>query len=224
MKRILILIFCFAFNVTLCNLANIAHLAKQVITYACPQAQKALFKELKTTNSKQLTNTNTLILLMHALIQSSCPVAMHGKHIPATYAMLHVPGYLDTLRYIAANPLHESVVKGYSYELERALELMQEGHQILHFQYKLSDGLISRTIDIHTDKCMVECKNMKWPNCFNEYLFNQFCDQQHLVNHYNTTHNTQLQYQVSSKQPISQNWKKWFCQRNINTHESPSQT
>lgn len=220
MKHILPLFFCLAFNISFSNVPLIARLAKQILTQTCPQAGNNLQRELSKTSAKQLSCTNTLFLIMNALLQIPCPVATHGQHIPSTYPMHYVPGYLDNLRIIAANHYHESIVKGYSYELERALELINEGHEILHFQYKLTDGSISRTVDIHTDKCMVECKNIKWPNCYNESLFRQFSDQHKLVKHYNKAHDTHLYYQVSSKQKISEKWKTWFIKQQIDTHES----
>ncbi len=214
-------LFVFFFvHTSLCNIARIAHLAKQAIFSTSPKIERELQHELKKIKAEQLTCINTLFLLIHALIQMPTPVAIHGQCIPSSYKLIHVPGYLNTLRYIAANPYHESIVKGYSYELERALELIETGHKILRFHHILSNGSISREIDIHTDQAMVECKNIKWPNCFNEKLFNQFSDQQRLVEDYNKTCNCSYIFQVSSKQSISERWKKWFATRNINTHES----
>lgn len=141
---------------------------------------------------------------------------------------MQVPGYPELRRKLAQS-LDDSrlwIAKGYPYELETALYLLCKEHQtILAFEKKYIHPVSKkkREIDIVTNCCACECKNITWESV-QQYpyiaaqLAMQFTEQNELVRSgvVGVQH-----FMVCSKNPIPFNWKLWFAQRNILYMEGP---
>jgi hypothetical protein len=199
-----------------CNLPRslrVAHtILKQSIPRKCTKTSLQPSSSSKNTSDKALTKTLLSLKKLPVYLHSYQSILM----LSATL-FLHTPGYIETLR-LVTDTHNEIMIKGHMFEIERAISLHAEGEKILHFNTILTDGTISREIDIQTDEHMVECKNITWRQNSSK-LKKQFIEQKALVEHFNQTHDCNCIYQVSSKQIIPHKWKIWLIQQNIEIHE-----
>ncbi len=139
-----------------------------------------------------------------------------------------VPGYprlKNQLDKALKNP-HRYTAKGYVYELEVALYFLEKENQtICAFEKKYTHPLarFTREIDIITDSCAIECKNIDWDSVQrSEYISSliarQFCEQNELV------HSGVVgvpYFMLCSKNQIPFTWKVWLAQRGIFYMEGP---
>lgn len=139
-----------------------------------------------------------------------------------------VPGY-DTLKnrlYASLDTKTQQQIQGYAYEFEVAWYLEQvEKHTIRSFEQKYTHPVLSftREIDIVTDFCAIECKNINWDaiqrsDYITAHVTKQFIEQGELVR----AGLVGVPYfMVCSKNQIPFNWKVWFHQRSILYMEGP---
>jgi hypothetical protein len=138
-----------------------------------------------------------------------------------------VPGY-DCLKKKLSKSFENPnrFAKGYLYELEVALHLMHTRREtICAFEKKFSHPWCfhTREIDIITDRCAYECKNINWESVqcsdyITQLLVAQFAEQAMLV----ASGVVGVPYfMVCSKNEIPVEWKWWFAQHAILYMEGP---
>ncbi|MEX0849297.1 MAG: hypothetical protein WD055_03645 [Candidatus Dependentiae bacterium] len=217
MKHSLLFIVFFTAQAAECNLPKILRTTHAILKKNISKKTTAgTFSQFKKTEQSKsddaLTETLSSLEKLSAHLHSYRSMLM----LSATL-FLNTPGYIETLR-LVTDTHNEIMIKGHAYEIERAISLYEENETIKHFNKILTDGTLSREIDIQTDEHMVECKNITWHQSSSK-LKKQFIEQQALVEHYNQVHDCNCIYQVSSKQTIPHKWKIWLIQQNIEIHE-----
>jgi len=159
----------------------------------------------------------------------------------ATQNFLHVSGFRERLAYLFMNIESELLTKGLLYELEKAVQIIDDNkhvdpgqcQKIESFNQKITikdeaGCNITREFDIITrnafgdQKCFIECKNINWSfmsidtNKNNIYKHKQqFLEQRYIVYCLNKLHATRHSYKVSSKQSIPVSWKNWLTSQSI---------
>jgi hypothetical protein len=131
-------------------------------------------------------------------------------------------------RYLSAIACgNQNFIKGTHYELERAIELHNDGVYVCGLGLRVYHDHIVREFDIFTDMAWIECKNVNWQILINSALFfsnfeNQLMAQKNLVDTYNRYYSQKqkIRYQVSSKNPIPYCVKQLFTYHDIDSYES----
>lgn len=139
-----------------------------------------------------------------------------------------VPGYatLKKRLYASLDTKKEPHIQGYAYELLVACYLVHaEKQTVCAFEQKYThpELCFTREIDIITDRCAIECKNISWEAVqrsafITASIAKQFSEQAALV------HAGLVgvpYFMVCSKNPIPFAWKTWFWQQAILYMEGP---
>ncbi len=230
MKR-LILSLCIALNgvslFALPHATQVRQLAQAILQKGTPSI-RSLQEKLSVTLKKVRPahykgNPKLLHLCLQASLQKNEQHMLYTFKEPLLFSwskFVHTPGYLPTLHKILANLQNQNMVKGHAFEIERAVTLNQEGEEVLHFNRRISTGTVRREIDLQTTNRLIECKNINWRNGRRKKLRKQFSDQLLIANHLSLKEKTNYLFEVSSKQQISESWKRWFVQQNISFNES----
>jgi hypothetical protein len=141
-----------------------------------------------------------------------------GQIVKKTDALFsHVPGYKKVVKNLHAS-FNESS-KGALYELQVALEFHSRGHKICAFEkiYKDEKNGCMCELDIITDLCGIECKNInwhsaeKWPKVIPK-MHKQIKDQQALIN---SGVVGVSQYIFCSKNEIPLIECDWLCEQGV---------
>jgi len=115
-----------------------------------------------------------------------------------------------------------SFVKGHMYEVETALSLHDQGEKITHFGYSFycNHTHTNRSIDIATTSQLIECKNINWKSYKNNSKFTRKIKRQ-LMSYQTLSleNDDELPFLLYSKQPITNDWKAWLDDNNIEYKE-----
>lgn len=132
----------------------------------------------------------------------------------------------DIRRVYATNP---AFLKGFLFELEKAIMLVERGEEIQALHKDIYDPLSEslkdkREVDILTQRYAVECKYYKWASLLPEQrqkVKNQLMAQKKIVCAHNAYYGTCHDVLLCSKTPIPQNMKQWLYDCDI-PYEDPS--
>jgi len=107
---------------------------------------------------------------------------------------------------------HLNTARGSMYELEKALELIEQNEFPLELEKHLTFESTSREFDIITSKRLIECKNVDWSKIMSGKLANmkgQFGSQIKIAKGRGKI------FEVHSKRPIPDVLKQWFGKKGI---------
>lgn len=134
-----------------------------------------------------------------------------AKHI---HVLEKIPGAMDLLQKVEKCGLKSSQIgqlgtaRGAMYELEKAIDLINKGEEVIQFSMKIG----GREFDIITKSKILECKNIKWDFKTAEQILEKkgtFGSQKKLAESLGKT------FEIHSKQPIPEIWKRWFIEKGI---------
>lgn len=140
-----------------------------------------------------------------------------------------VPGYDKLINkfHTALQGRLSHTAKGQLYELEVAFDLYKHGHEIKAFEIFYTDEQsgYAREIDIVTDQCAVECKDIQWNYLLGSPKVRQRFERQ-LYEQYTIVASGAVGAEVHyfifySKQPIPSWQKKWLKEQHIFYMQGP---
>ena len=195
--------------------------------------QKKVLDELK---SKHTTPpdiaTLPLIINLFSFGKNYPMVTNNQKTLErSVHQFKNVPGFQKTLLTFLCHLNNPETAKGYLYEVQRAVAL--------HDAYRLSDPIKafnthqsvvqngvkhSRQFDLITRNFRIECKDRDFDQLpvaswSSKQIRNQLLTQRDIVETYNEEHDTDITFQLSSKQPLPIAWQEWLQENEIDFFE-----
>lgn len=184
--------------------------------------QLRLVNALKEVSGFKGCNKEHMSLVIHALAYKNTLPHLNLNESILTQSLDYFydkPGYLSVLiKTLVTGALHhDNQFKGYLYEIETAVEIENTEKEIVQEFCKIVQvDKQKREIDLVTDKAWIECKAIhNTPTKNLNSLKKQVLAQKALLDAYNETHETNLNYWVSFKENISDSLKQWLEKNNI---------
>jgi len=184
--------------------------------------QSTLLQALKTTNHTDFTHEPIqLFLATQALTRHSRyhHLVAYERDLLTSFAIFKdTPGYLETLHRILSHADQREMVIGHGFEIAHALKLHMDPctpERIVSFNIHLSDGQLTRRLDLETTDRFIECKNCRFAQRYRSLIKQQLSDQAALIKKWNALSQEDRPLELHSKQPVPQSIQTWCHQHNI---------
>lgn len=184
-------------------------------------ARCALLREFK---EHPTTNATTLATIVTAYHYDN-PTLLYPEHSHTLHDAIQrfskTSGFSRKIYELISNADHESFIQGHMYELEKAIELDDQGQTITHFGYEFSSGRGRATcsIDLATKSQFIECKNINWSlyqeKESREKNVTKIATQLKKYRTFAQRSGRRKSFVLHSKQPITSYWKKWLNENKI---------
>lgn len=184
-------------------------------------AREILMQEFKNIS---YANTQTLAAIVTAYHYKN-ETHLYAEHSGTLYEAIDnfsgTSGFPHKIYQLLNSAENPSFVKGHMYELETALALKERRETVTHFDYEFfcPTRECKCSIDLVTKNHLIECKNIAWDayklnnrNQSNK-LQAQLLSYRSLVDDEENEEN--LSFTLISKQPITQEWKEWLDENDI---------
>lgn len=221
------------FLTIICLIINTAHPSSHLIKLAQAisasptktkrtYARDSLMQEFKNIRYANARTLSTIVTTYHYKNETS----LYSEHAGTLYEAIDnfstSSGFARKIYELLHNSDNTSFIRGHMYELETAIALKDDGEIVTDFDYEFlcPHRSCTRSIDLVTERCLIECKNITWSaySLNNRHRTTQLQDQllsyKAFSNDEDENENI-FSFLLYSKQPIPNEWKKWLDDNEI---------
>jgi hypothetical protein len=208
---------------------SLIQLAQKVTNARHTEINNARQELLTAFKDAQNTNARTLSEILTAYHHNKATL-LYPKHATTLHTAIDTfaqkPGFQHKIYELLLYADIESYIQGHIYEIEKALELHQNGESITHFGYQFQCSLSGtrRSIDLATESHLIECKNINWGIYIGDSVTNIKNQLKSYKEHAKALSqiDSKKKFVLHSKQKISDDWLEWLDENEIAYEEDIS--